>query len=259
MNLDCDKSIADHLNSSAQRARVISERWVASNGYCLACKNDKLTPTISNTPARDFRCEQCKHCYELKSSKSSFGSRIVDGAYATMMRRISESSTPTLLLLEYSSIWSVSNFVAIHHSFLTPSAIECRPPLSPTARRAGWVGCNILLKAIPPEARVSIVANGEVRTPNRVRQEFQIPERLSSRSINERSWAGAVLSLIHQTLSPTFTVQEAYSMEKQLADLYPENRNIRAKIRQQLQVLRDANILLTKERGIYSVQRNSNG
>jgi type II restriction enzyme len=258
MRLDCDKSIADHLTSATQRARVITESWVASYGYCLSCDSDKLTPTRSNTPARDFRCDHCGHSYELKSSKSSFGNRIVDGAYSSMVRRMKENTTPTLLLLEYSPVWNIKNFVAIHHSFITPLAIECRPPLSLTARRAGWVGCNIVLKVIPPEARVRIVEDCKIRPVGQVRQEFGIPERLSECSINQRSWAGATLSLIHQTLGTTFTVQEAYSMEHHLSRLYPENKNVRAKIRQQLQVLRDAGILSTEERGVYSVRRQDN-
>jgi type II restriction enzyme len=171
-----------------------------------------------------------------------------------MMRRIRENTTPTLLLLEYSATWSVRNLTAIHHSFITPSVIQCRPPLSVTARRAGWVGCNILLGAIPPEARVPMIESGKAREPKQVRSEFRKPEKLAMRSVSERNWAGAVLSLIHQTFEQTFTVQEAYSMEKQLSSLYPGNNNVRAKIRQQLQVLRDAGMLLTESRGVYKVR-----
>lgn len=254
MRLECNTSVAEHLASAAQRARVITEDWIASCGYCLSCESQRLTPTPANTPARDFKCERCSHSYELKSSKIAFGNRIVDGAYASMMRRIRESTTPTLLLLEYSTTWSVRNLTAIHHSFITPSVIQCRPPLSATARRAGWVGCNILLRDIPPEARVSIVESGKARAPKHVRSEFSKPEKLSTRSVSERNWAGAVLSLIHQTLALTFTVQEAYSMEQRLSSLYPGNNNVRAKIRQQLQVLRDAGMLLTESRGVYKVR-----
>lgn len=255
MRLECNPSVAAHLDSATQRARVITEDWIATCGYCLACESRRLAPTPTNTPARDFRCEKCSHSYELKSSKMSFGSRIVDGAYASMMRRIKERTTPTLLLLEYSPEWSVRNLTAIHHSFLLPSVIQCRPPLAATARRAGWVGCNILLAAIPPEARVSIIEAGRARHPKHVRSDFEKPEKLSELSVSERNWAGAVLRLIHETLGQTFTVQQAYSMEEQLSSLYPGNNNVRAKIRQQLQVLRDAGILLTEARGIYKVRR----
>ncbi len=36
-----------------------------------------------------------------------------------------------------------------------------------------------------------------------------------------------------------FNLNEVYGLEHQLADLHPNNRHIREKIRQQLQVLRD--------------------
>jgi len=36
----------------------------------------------------------------------------------------------------------------------TLSAVERRKPLPSTARRAGWVGCNILLDRIPIDARI---------------------------------------------------------------------------------------------------------
>ena len=40
--------------------------------------------------------------------------------------------------------------------------VEKRKPLSPTARRAGWVGCNILISKIPKQGIIEIVKNGKV-------------------------------------------------------------------------------------------------
>ena len=37
--------------------------------------------------------------------------------------------------------------------FFVPDIIEKRKPLAETARRAGWIGCNIVLKNIPNEGR----------------------------------------------------------------------------------------------------------
>ncbi len=31
-----------------------------------------------------------------------------------------------------------------------------RKPLSPTARRAGWVGCNIVLQQLPEDGRLDV-------------------------------------------------------------------------------------------------------
>jgi hypothetical protein len=44
--------------------------------------------------------------------------------------------------------------------------------------------------------------------------------------------------------SDSFTTADAYAFERELGQLHPDNRNIKAKIRQQLQELRDRNLLL---------------
>ncbi|MCB9805227.1 hypothetical protein H6769_06535 [Candidatus Peribacteria bacterium] len=41
--------------------------------------------------------------------------------------------------------------------------IEKRKPLSSTARRAGWTGCNILLNLIPESGKIYYIQNGESR------------------------------------------------------------------------------------------------
>jgi len=50
-----------------------------------------------------------------------------------------------------------------------------------------------------------------------------------------------------------FKLNDIYRFEKYFKELHPENNNIQAKIRQQLQILRDNKILKFKDRGIYEV------
>src|SRR5262245_16206798 len=128
--------------SKSQSARVLTESWVAEHGYCLACDSNHLKQTSANTEARDFECSACAHPYELKSSVRPFGNKIVDGAFAAMMRRIRTGSVPTFFLLRYSPVGLITDLSAIHRVLITPELIEERKPLSPTARRAGWIGCN---------------------------------------------------------------------------------------------------------------------
>ncbi|MER8503336.1 hypothetical protein NKH72_17715 [Mesorhizobium sp. M0955] len=52
-----------------------------------------------------------------------------------------------------------------------------------------------------------------------------------------------------------FDIDQAYAFEPQLALLYPNNQNIRPKIRQQLQFLRDKGYLRFLSRGRYQVAR----
>ena len=247
-----DPKLAALLTSGSQRARVITEAWIAENAYCVACSSERLLATAPNTKARDFECVCCGHPYELKSSSAGFGKRVVDGAYASMIARIREGSTPNLLLLHYGPEWQVKNLSLIHRLLLTEPAIEQRPPLSPTARRAGWVGCNILLANIPLEGRIPIVSAGVAIPPDQVRRRYALSQSFDAISPVARGWAAAVLSKLRKLGKDEFTLQEAYFMETELSALYPENRHVRPKIRQQLQVLRDLGILRFETKGRYS-------
>jgi type II restriction enzyme len=51
-----------------------------------------------------------------------------------------------------------------------------------------------------------------------------------------------------------FTLDDVYAFEARLAAIYPGNNNIRPKIRQQLQVLRDQGYLAFVGRGRYRVR-----
>ena len=58
----------------------------------------------------------------------------------------------------------------------------------------------------------------------------------------KKSWTDSVHALV-QALPRTFTTSDAYGHERKLRRSHPDNQNIRAKIRQQLQVLRDKGVL----------------
>jgi type II restriction enzyme len=253
MNLNCDVALGSTYSSASQKARVISENWVAHNGYCLSCESERLNPTPRNTQARDFECNLCGHPYELKASLGAFGTQINDGAYASMMRRIESATAPSFLLLEYDSAWNVGNFFAIHNLLITPSAIKPRKALSATARRAGWIGCNILLSQIPQEGRIDIIRNGIPIAPEQSRAKFAQNNKLVKLAISDRTWAVTVLNLIETFKSKFFTLSEVYAFEPMLREHYPSNKHIREKLRQQLQVLRDLGYVKFVARGAYEL------
>ncbi len=60
---------------------------------------------------------------------------------------------------------------------------------------------------------------------------------------------GASQSLLTSAPTREFSTADAYIFERELERLHPDNRNIKAKIRQQLQVLRDLGLLLHIGRG----------
>ncbi|MGA2242660.1 MAG: DpnI domain-containing protein [Verrucomicrobiota bacterium] len=51
----------------------------------------------------------------------------------------------------------MQNLLLVPSFAFPPSAIIKRKPLSPTARRAGWIGCNFALNRVPVEARIAVV------------------------------------------------------------------------------------------------------
>ena len=171
-----------------------------------------------------------------------------------MVRAINEDRTPNLFALHYEpSSWRVVNVVLIPHFAFPLSAIEKRRPLGPNARRAGWVGCNILLHAIPFDARIAVVAGGQALPPHGVRQQYARIRPLAKFEPQRRGWALDVLNAVRSLGMTEFSLRDAYQLKDTLQQLHPDNRHVRDKIRQQLQVLRDLGLLKFIGKGHYRV------
>jgi type II restriction enzyme len=234
----------DRYTSKSQRARVATEAWGLANFFCPNCDSPTLQGLPANTKSIDYRCANCKTEFQLKAQSKFLGGRIVDAAYSAMVRAIQEDRTPNLFALEYDAVgWSVKNLILIPHFAFPLSAIEKRKPLSPTARRAGWVGCNILLSAIPADARIPIIVAGRANTARDVRAQFEKIRPLEKLKSKQRGWTLEVLNVVRSLGKPKFSLGEVYAKEGHLAALHPENHFVRDKIRQQLQILRDLELL----------------
>ena len=129
--------------------------------------------------------------------------------------------------------------------------IEKRAPLGPDARRAGWVGCNILIGRVPADARISMVVDGVSAKARTVREEYRRLAPLQKLGVARRGWTLDLLSGLRSLRKAEFTLADAYTLERELQTLHPENRHVRDKIRQQLQVLRDMGLLKFLEAGHY--------
>jgi type II restriction enzyme len=210
-----------------------------------------LRATAANTKATDFICPECEHSYELKAFRNRPKRRLVDGAYSAIMTRIRNGSVPTLMMLERNEDWEIQSLTAIHHLFLTPNVIEQRKPLSEMARRAGWVGCNIRLDRIANDAKIEVVGHGCQNNRELVREAFQRFDGLKNIPLGMRGWTTLTLRVIRDLRREAFTLNDLYERESRFSEEYPENRNIRPKIRQQLQVLRDLGYLAFLGNGDY--------
>ena len=244
MDLCFDKEKAEGYKSPSQIARVLTEDWATRNLFCPSCKQPRLQTARDNTKVIDFVCDHCSEIYQLKSQSRRLGDRILDSAYGPMIDSIKRNRTPNLFLLHYNSqSYYAENLLIVPRYFLTLSCVEPRNPLSPNARRAGWVGCNILLKDIPIDGKIPIIKDRKVLNPETVRLNYDRFRFLSERKFDVRGWTADVLKFIRELGKKDFTLNEAYSFDRQLQLLHPDNKNVRPKIRQQLQILRDRGIL----------------
>lgn len=240
--------------SASQRARISSESWAARELYCPRCTANHLDQLPRNTPVIDFRCPKCSASFQLKSGASAFRGKFTDGAHAQMRAAILQGKTPNLFLLHYQlAALTVLSVVFVPDFAFTLSAIECRKPLSPNARRAGWIGCNILLSHIPTDARIRVVQDGAVVPPTEVRRAYRKLKPLASLAVEKRGWTLDVLNIIRSLKKNEFDLSEVYAFESELSALHPDNHHVRDKIRQQLQVLRDLNVLNFQGGGRYEL------
>ena len=254
MNLQFRVELASAYKAGPQIARVLSEEWCARELYCAACSSDRLDPLTVNTPAVDFVCPECRQPFQLKSLKTWNIRRIPDAGYDSMLRAIRADKTPNLLILQYSTAWVVRNLLLIPRTFFSQSVLEKRPPLSAEARRAGWVGCNILLNRIPEDGKIGVVSDGFPVAQEQVRSDFSRVRKLAEIPVAMRGWTVDVLNAIRGLGKAHFSLQELYKSESGLKELHPRNQNVRPKIRQQLQVLRDLGLIEFTTPGSYAVR-----
>lgn len=252
MNFHFNLSLSENYHSPVQRARVLTENWLGSNMYCPICGAPMLHQFQANAPVADFYCEDCKSEYELKSKErlaKGIGKKIVDGEYNSMINRITSLNNPHFLFLTHYNN-EVRNLILIPNYFFIPDIIEKRKPLSPNARRAGWIGCNINLTTIPEYGKIYIIQNSVEIDHNFVKDKYRKLEGLRTPSMDSRGWLLDVLQCVDR-LGDEFTLTEMYSFTNVLRLKHPENNNIQPKIRQQLQFLRDKGFLEFTQRGHY--------
>ncbi len=227
-----------------------TERWTLSNFYCASC-GAGLSPYPASTPLYDFHSPECKERFQLKASRRKFGSSVLDSEYHTALEGVMKDAYPSLILLRYDQVsWTVADLELVHRACITTSSLIRRKPLSATARRAGWEGCMISLANVPALGRIGVVRSGVVHPKVAVLEQWKRSNRLLETEPQARGWVADVLGCVERLYS-TFTLENVYSFELELAKKHPKNHYIRAKIRQQLQVLRDLGLIEFVSPGVY--------
>lgn len=252
MDLHFDISLSAGYKSGSQIARVLTEDWLARNMYCPICGEVAIRRAEPNAPVKDYVCDNCKSQYELKSKKSSmsnFDATVADGVYRTMISRITSLDNPSFFFMHYDH-YEVNNLVIVPKCFFTPDIIKKRKPLPEKDRRAGWEGCNILMRNIPSIAKIPVIVDGVPLPVQDVVEKYNKVYSLQTKSLSGRGWLVDTLRLVER-LDHDFTLDEMYGFVPELQTKYPKNHHIQDKIRQQLQFLRDKGLIEFISRGKY--------
>jgi type II restriction enzyme len=254
MKLGFEESQAAY-SSGSQNARAWTEQWVRAEVYCPNCGAEAIKPFPNNAPLADFYCLACSEEYELKSQRNKFSDKVLDGEFKTKCERLAADNNPNLFLLNYDlKQLSVTNLLVVPKHFFVRDIIEERKPLKPTARRAGWIGSKILLNKIPQSGKLYLVRNGLIEPKASVILQWQKTLFLRDQGQEARGWLVEVMKCIESIGKKEFSLDDVYAYEKQLGGLYPSNQNVRPKIRQQLQFLRDQGYLDFVSRGYYRLK-----
>lgn len=251
MQIRLDIKIAGRYHSASQKSRVFTEAWVDNEAFCPNC-GSSLNQFPQGRPVADFYCLKCSEEYELKSKKDSIGIKIVDGAYRTMLERLKSDNNPNFFLLNYDRSFEIKNFFVVPKHFFVPEIIERRTQLSETARRKGWIGCNILLKDIPSTGKIFYIKDRRIESKEQVLENWRKTLFLrEEKEVTAKGWLLDIMNCIDKIGKGEFSLNEAYAFEELLKQKHPNNRHIKDKIRQQLQFLRDKGYLDFVSRGKY--------
>ena len=148
--------------------------------------------------------------------------------------------------------FDVINFCAVPNYFFTPNIIIPRKKGIPN--RPDYIMCNIDISGIPNSGKIFYIKDKEIISKTKVLDDWNKTLFLKeSNSIQTKGWLLDVIQCIEKLGENSFRLNSLYSFENYLKMKHPENNNIQAKIRQQLQILRDKGFLKFTNRGNYEV------
>lgn len=244
MNLNFKRELVENYHGKTQIARILTETWMEENMFCPRCGYLRINHFPNNRPVADFYCPNCKCEFELKSKHGRLSEKVNDGAYSTMIERITSNQNPDFFFMGYDeNSFQVRDLIMIPKHFFVPNIIEKRKPLSKNARRAGWTGCNILISKVPEQGRIRIVDNGIVTDAATIVDKVSHGKALEILDINARGWVMDILICMNMLPGVDFSLNDMYSFEDWLKQKHPQNNNVKPKIRQQLQMLRDKGLV----------------
>ena len=147
-------------NNWKSESRIVGEAceyYIKNNVNCVRCCSNNFEKCKTNEQSKDLICINCHQKFQIKAksatqkkvnhikNKNTF--KTIGGEYLTTLKNINEEIDYLIVLYEKKS-YKIINILYIKHENIKPDCIIPRTPLSITAKRAGWQGCNIIFNHI---------------------------------------------------------------------------------------------------------------
>jgi type II restriction enzyme len=113
------------------------------------------------------------------------------------------------------------------------------------------------LSRIPSSGKIYFVRDGLPLPKDSVLAQWKHTLFLREENVEARGWLIEVMKCVESIGKKEFELDDVYAFETQLSGIYPNNRHVKKKIRQQLQVLRDRGYLDFVSRGYYRLRSNN--
>lgn len=110
---------------------------------------------------------------------------------------------------------------------------------------------HILYSDIPEQGKIKIIENRQLKAIDNVVNQYKHIKQLQTDSIESRGWLIDVLNCVNSIPRKDFSLIDVYKFTDELQKKHIDNHNVQAKIRQQLQLLRDKGFIEFTERGHY--------
>ncbi len=253
MNLTFQTSLSTSYKNNSQKIRVMSEKWTLKNWFCPNC-GGKLSGQKNNKKVSDFLCKKCLEDFEQKASKNKFKWKTIAGEYNTYIEKLKEKDKPNFFFLHYiDKKYLVEDFFVVPKYFFVPEIIEKRAKW--LKNRPNYYMCSILFWKIPNSWKIYYIEDWKEISKEKILEKWQKTAFLKEiKQIKSKWWILDIMNIVESLNKQKFSLNEVYAFEKDLEKLHPENKNIKAKIRQQLQFLRDKWYLkFLEKRGNYKV------
>ena len=233
---------------------MLTEFWTANNIFCPICWSALVQHKIDK-PVNDLFCRDCKADFELKSSKGNLWKTIPWWAYDIMMKEMANNPMH-LFILKYAKDYTIKNFLVVPKYFFIPEIIQKRNTSKVKQKNWKirlWTWWNILFDKIPESWKIHYISNWTYKTRTEILKEWEKVKFLEKEKSSSKGWIFDIMICIEKLNKREFTLQDIYAFENELKLKHPKNNNIKPKIRQQLQFLRNKKYLEFIEKWKYKV------